>query len=615
MKILLISQWFDPEPTFKGLQFARELTEQGHQVHVVTGFPNYPGGKIYDGYRVRLYQREVIDGIHVLRVPLYPSHDGSKLRRIWNYLSFALSASVGVLASTRPDVAYVYHPPATVALPASVLKLVKGVPFVYDVQDLWPDTLSATDMVRNPRILRFVGSAMRRIYSGASRIVVLSPGFKERLVAIGVPAGKIAVIPNWADENRIHVPASPTAEDDDRPFTITFAGNMGTAQALHTVLAAAEHLSDDNVRFVFVGDGLVHDDLVADAERRGLQNVSFIPRVPITEIGQHFRDADALLVHLRDDPLFRITIPSKIQAYLLAGKPILMGVSGDAATLLAETGAGVSFAPEDPVAMSEAVRALAGMTREDRHAMGVAGSRYYDTHLSLRIGTERFSQELRAAIRSQPHFELLKRILDFTFSSLMLCVLVVPMGLIALAVRIRLGGPVIFSQVRPGRNGVPFTMRKFRSMTDECDHEGELLSDSRRLGSFGRFLRMSSLDELPGLFNVLRGDMSIVGPRPLLERYSPYYSFSERTRLEVRPGITGWAQVNGRNAASWDSRLSMDAWYVEKRSFRVDAKILALTVLRVFQRRDVHAAPSTMMLDFDDERRGRNQSDSQHQTT
>ena len=183
MRILFLTQWFDPEPSFKGLLFAKELKRRGHQVSVLTGFPNYPGGKLYPGYSVRLWQRETMEGVDILRVPLYPSHDRSALGRVANYLSFALSAAVlGPLLTAEADVVYVYHPPATVGLAALAFRWLRGVPCVYDVQDLWPDTLLATGMVRGALIPTLVGWWCDVVYRVVNAIVVLSPGYKRRLL-------------------------------------------------------------------------------------------------------------------------------------------------------------------------------------------------------------------------------------------------------------------------------------------------------------------------------------------------------------------------------------------------------------------------------------------------
>lgn len=607
LRILLITQWFDPEPTFKGLLFAEELKAQGHDVRVLTGFPNYPGGKIYDDYRVKVFQRDIVHGINVLRVPLYPSHNGSGVARALNYVSFAISASIGVILTQRPDVAYVYHPPATVGLPAIILKALKGVPYVYDVQDLWPDTLAATGMINSPRILAFVGVMMKRVYNGASCIVVLSNGFREALIKRSIPESRIEVVPNWADEKQIDVStqSSDNRRDSDDKFTITFAGNMGKAQALDCVLEAAAILSSEpKLRFLLIGGGLELERLKRLAELKGLENVTFMPRVPISEIGQVLTRSQALLVHLRDDPLFEITIPSKTQAYLMAGKPILMGVRGDAANIIRAAKAGICFEPENPNQLADAVLEMMRLSEDERQQMGAAGKRYYHEQLSLSVGTRAFARILRAASRQKPGVATRKRILDVLGAGTGLLLASVPMSAVALLVRKKLGSPVLFRQVRPGKDGEPFEMLKFRTMTDGVDEFGKPLPDTLRLTSFGRLLRSTSLDELPGLWNVLRGDMSLVGPRPLLMRYTPYFTEDELTRLNVKPGLTGWAQVNGRNTTSWDKRLALDVWYVNNLSTILDLKIMTLTVLRVFGRNGVVVDPESVMRNLDDERKG-----------
>jgi len=174
-----------------------------------------------------------------------------------------------------------------------------------------------------------------------------------------------------------------------------------------------------------------------------------------------------------------------------------------------------------------------------------------------------------------------KRLFDFLVALLMLSVVWPLLLVLAVLVRIRLGSPVLFSQQRPGLHGKPFFIRKFRTMSDKRDAAGELLPDAERLTAFGRFMRRFSLDELPQLFNVLKGELSLVGPRPLLMEYLPLYSREQARRHEVRPGITGWAQVNGRNAISWEERFRLDVWYVEHQSFWLDMKILWMTLLKV----------------------------------
>lgn len=192
----------------------------------------------------------------------------------------------------------------------------------------------------------------------------------------------------------------------------------------------------------------------------------------------------------------------------------------------------------------------------------------------------------------------MKRALDIVATLAMFALLGVPLLVLAATVRLQLGRPVFFVQTRPGRHGRPFQMVKFRTMTDRRGPDGRLRPDAERMTPFGRFLRSSSLDELPGLWNVLKGDMSLVGPRPLLMEYLPLYTPEQSRRHEVRPGLTGWAQVHGRNAISWEEKFRLDVWYVDHRNLRLDARILWLTVLRVLSREGISAAGEETMPRF-----------------
>jgi lipopolysaccharide/colanic/teichoic acid biosynthesis glycosyltransferase len=192
----------------------------------------------------------------------------------------------------------------------------------------------------------------------------------------------------------------------------------------------------------------------------------------------------------------------------------------------------------------------------------------------------------------------LKRLFDFVASAVLIILLAPLMLAVALVVRIKLGTPILFSQQRPGKDGKLFYLHKFRSMRDAVDAAGQPLPDSERLTAFGKLLRKTSLDELPELFNVLRGEMSLVGPRPLLAEYLPLYSAEQNRRHLVRPGITGWAQVNGRNSTSWDERFALDVWYVDHLSLHLDLQILSRTVLTVFAQEGVSAAGHVTMPKF-----------------
>jgi len=399
-RILLLTQWFDPEPTFKGLVFARELVRQGFEVEVLTGFPNYPGGRVYPGYRIKWLQREVIDGVHITRVPLYPNHDQSAIKRVLNYASFAASATLyGVFMAKRASALYAYHPPLTVGVAAALIKLFRRVPVVYDIQDMWPDTLRATGMLNNTKALSVVAAVCRWVYRRMDHIVVLSPGFKRLLLERGVPEAKLSVVYNWADEVSLAAPVGqvPDAFPAADRFRIVFAGNMGKAQALSTVLDAASLLQarGSRVCWVMLGGGVEVARLKAEAERRQLANVVFLPAVPMAEVGTYLQAADALLVHLRKDPLFEITIPSKTQAYMAVGKPLLMAVDGDAADLVRQSGGGVVAESENAQALAQAAEQLASSAPHTLAAMGQNAQHFYREHLALAVGAGRFGALFR----------------------------------------------------------------------------------------------------------------------------------------------------------------------------------------------------------------------------
>jgi glycosyltransferase involved in cell wall biosynthesis len=377
----------------------------GHEVQVLTGFPNYPTGKIYDGYKIKFLQREEMDGVSVIRVPLYPSHNSSSISRIANYTSFAFFASaIGPWVVNKADIAYVYHPPPTVYLPAAFIQLIRGIPAVYDIQDFWPDSLAASGMFNSKLGLWLVDKYCRVFYKIPRKIVVLSPGFKKKLQDKGIPEDKIEVIYNWADASV----GQTIKEDQDLSrklgmegrFNIMFAGNIGKMQGLNTVLEAAEFLQSKcpKIQFVLVGEGLEVENLKRRKEEMKLNNVLFIPRQPISEIGKIMCLADVFLVHLIDDPLFRITIPSKIQTYLAFGKPILVGVCGDAADLVNQAQAGISFHPQNPSSLVESVMKITSVSPQSLKKMGENGKSFYQTNMSLPTAAKRFESLFQSLI-------------------------------------------------------------------------------------------------------------------------------------------------------------------------------------------------------------------------
>ncbi len=392
MRILFISQLFDPENSIKGLDFARRLQKLGHEIEIITTFPSYPGGKVYPGYRQRFRQAEWVDGVRVVRIPTYISHGASTTKRLLSYLSFGVMGGLYALSSNRKaDVLYAYYPPVVVGLLAMVLGAIRKIPYIYDVQDLWPEALVATGNIRHGgKIEHCINKVCNLIYRRAARIVVLSEGYRTTLIKKGVQSDKIVRVFNWCDESRLKISergAPPTI--DKAYFNILYAGNLGAAQALEHVVEAARILQargGGNVRFVFLGTGVSEERLKNQVENYGLQNVQFLPRVSADEVSDYLSAADALLVHLADDPVFEITIPQKTQAYMMAARPIIMAVRGEASEIVRSSGAGITVEPCRPEELAKVALEMSQMTPEALREMADKGLSFYRQHMSMEIG-------------------------------------------------------------------------------------------------------------------------------------------------------------------------------------------------------------------------------------
>lgn len=380
MRIAYVTQWFEPEPNIlKGIAFVHALQRLGHEVTVITAFPNYPEGRLYDGYRLRPVRHETISGVSVVRLALYPSHDLSSVRRSLNFLTFFLSVLIYLgLRRSRYDIAYVYHPPITVGLAAALIRM----PFILDVQDLWPDTLPATGMRGAARLERLIGACCHYVYRRASAIVTQSEGMRRALIDRRVPLAKVSVIRNWADAELQGVPES---RGTCGPFTLVYGGNLGRAQQLGNLLEAAAILQQERpgIRIRLYGNGVDERQLRVTALKLKLANVEFCDRLSAHEISSAFVNADALLLHLGDNPLFAITVPSKTQQYLAMGRPIVAAVNGEAAEILKESGAALVVPAADPIALARAIVEMADVPDARKRQMGRAGAAFYERHFSF----------------------------------------------------------------------------------------------------------------------------------------------------------------------------------------------------------------------------------------
>jgi glycosyltransferase involved in cell wall biosynthesis len=386
MTILLVTQYFWPE-SFRINDLVKAWTDLGHEVTVLTGLPNYPAGRLFEGYSWRGPYRETFAGAAVRRMPVPPRGAHRGWRLLLNYVSFVVAGIlVGPwLARRRYDVTFVYAPsPITTCIPAIWFKWLRRTPIAFWVQDLWPDNLSAIGAVRSPVVLGLVERLSRWIYRHCDVVLLQSAAFVGPVRRVCPDVRALQLLPNWADD--FYKPATLPADAPERGefpagFTVVFAGNLGSAQALETVLDAADLLRDEGVHWVFIGDGNQRAGLEAQCRARGLDAmIHFLGWRPGESMPRYLSLADALLVSLRRDSSFASTIPAKLQSSLAVGRPVLAALEGEGARIVREAHAGVVVNPEDPAALAEGVRALVAAGAEARAGMGRNGRAYASTH-------------------------------------------------------------------------------------------------------------------------------------------------------------------------------------------------------------------------------------------
>lgn len=389
MKILIVSQYFWPE-SFRINDFAVNLKERGHEVTVLTGMPCYPDRANFSDYSFFSPKTEFYHGIEVLRVPLLSRGKGKSLGLILNYLSFVFFA--GLFAPFRCwkrkfDVIFVFQTsPITSALPAILLKKLKRIPLVLWVQDLWPETLRATGVIQSPKLLKWVGYLVKFIYKHCDSILLTTKGAQTSVLQMGVTEKKLNYFPNWAEDlyqPKVIDEAFKQSMKVPLGFRVMFAGNLGVSQSLETILQAAKQLeSYPDIHFVIVGEGRQRSWLQQKIMDMQLTNVHLLGQQPVEQMPDFFASADALLVTLRKDPVFSLTIPSKIQSYLACGRPIVGAIDGEGAAVIHESGAGFVAPAQDAVGLANQVLVLYHMSVEQRNNLGLKAYQYYKNHFS-----------------------------------------------------------------------------------------------------------------------------------------------------------------------------------------------------------------------------------------
>lgn len=406
MKITLVCQYFPPEsnaPAVRTFEHARAWARDGHDVTVVTGFPNHPAGVVFPGYRGEWFRRESVEGVEVLRTWLYAAPNKGFVRRVLSFVSFSVSAVVlGFLRGRRPQVVVGTSPQFFTAVAGYALSLLHRVPFVFELRDIWPDSAVELGAVRGRTLLRPVFALQRHLYRKAQAVVIVSEGFRPHLEDAGVAPERIAFVPNGIDPDFLdhsHGDASSLLRmlGWEGRFVVSYVGTHGMAHALDTVLDAAALLEgEEEIRFLLAGDGAERARLERRAAEMGLGNVAFLGQRPRDEVVSVYQASDVSLVPLRDLPMFRKVLPSKLFELMGFGVPVICSVPGEAAGLVARSGAGTVIPPEDPQALAAAILELRA-DPERRRGMGERG-RVFVLREHLRPALARRMAEVLAGV-------------------------------------------------------------------------------------------------------------------------------------------------------------------------------------------------------------------------
>jgi len=593
-RVLLIHQAFASPAEGGGTrhyEFGQRVLSRGHRFTVVASDLSYLSGTPVH-QRPGRCDEESVDGLHVLRAYAYPTLHRSFIWRVFSFFTFTASSFLTALRSGPADLVMGTSPPIFQAFSAWAVAFLRGRPFLLEIRDLWPEFAIDMGVLKNPLLIWLSRRLERFLYARATHIVVNCPAYRDYLIPNHVGPLKVSVISNGVDPSMFD-PSAYGERIKDKwqlhgKFVVSYAGAIGMANDLGTVIRAADRLQHrDGIVFVIAGDGKERRNVEADASKRGLGNVIFTGTLSKSEVADLMAASDACIAILKDIPMFRTTYPNKVFDYMAAGRPTVLAIDGAIRKVIEDSGSGIFVPPGDDKALAEVVLRLAADPDETR-ALGLRAREYVIKHFNRAEQAGEFVALVEQLIRqwkSEQHCfyrNFGKRAFDL-MAAIPLTVALLPLlGLVALVVKLTSPGPVFFNQPRLGKLGKVFVAYKFRTMLHrERTHHVEIREGNAEVTRVGTLLRRFKIDELPQVINVLRGEMSLVGPRPPLPEQIRDYDRKTLRRLVATPGLTGLAQVNGGTRMSWPERWEYDLRYVRELSFGLDLSILLRTVMVV----------------------------------
>ncbi len=574
--------------------FARHLVQNGHRASVLTA-----RGKD----AAKPAEQEMAVTTVDVEAPAFGRPETSRFAQ-----AFAFGAFFRMWGVKSVDAVTMTDRPVRFLPFAAFFALWRGIPLILDAMNGAPAPAPLTASFGAKCKIAAARAFYRVATAAAKRIVTVTPALKDDLIAEGIADTKVSVCllgcetqTSAPDELSPRI-AQMLPDGGRRPFVV-FAGTMPEGRGLERALAIVAEMADEPLTFVFCGDGPARTKLEALAREKNLLGTSLVFTGPVTrkELQSLLRFAIAALADCSPGARGGFLFDA-----LAAAKPIILLGHGWQRDIVEGRGAGVSLPLNEPAAAAREITDFLtdadGLRRAGQQAAALAAGRF-----NLERVCADFRNLVQDIVAVDPREAVLrrrtlraKRALDVIGSAAALVILSPIMLIVAIAVWANMGRPVFFTQQRTGLHGRFFNVIKFRTMSLAKDKDGSFLDDAARLTPFGKFLRRTSLDELPELINVLRGDMSLVGPRPLLPEYLPYYDADQRRRHDLKPGLTGWAQVNGRNAVSWEDRFKLDVWYVDNVSVGLDLKILAKTVWVALRGAGISAENHATMPRFDE---------------